>query len=49
MRRFDCEDGGELREYVGCKLDRKGDTLKITQPILVQSLKDEFELDEVPK
>jgi hypothetical protein len=41
----ECDDGGELTEYVGCKLDwdkQKG-TLKFTQPVLLQSFKDEFD------
>ena len=42
----DCEDSGELKEYVGCKVhyDREQRTVTITQPVLMQSLKDEFEL-----
>jgi hypothetical protein len=43
---FDCDDVGELKEYVGCKLDRNWEKreLKITQPVLLQSFSDEFEL-----
>jgi hypothetical protein len=44
MDAVECDDGGELTEYVGCKLDwdkQKG-TLKFTQPVLLQSFKDEF-------
>jgi hypothetical protein len=41
-----CEDSGELVKYISCKLDKdmEGRTMKITQPVLVQSLTDEFEL-----
>jgi len=50
-KRFDCEDVGELNEYVGCKIDydKKEGALKMTQPVLLQSYRDEFELpDEEP-
>jgi hypothetical protein len=45
MAMVDCDDGGELKEYVGCKIDhdREARRLKITQPVLLQSFKDEFE------
>ena len=46
MDRFECEDCGELKEYVGCKIDRDGRELKFTQPVLLQSYSDEFELPE---
>ena len=45
--RIDCEDLGELKERLGRKRDREGDSLLITQPVLVKSLKDEFKLDEI--
>jgi hypothetical protein len=43
---MECEETGELQEYVGCKLvrDVAGRTMKLTQPVLIQSLMDEFEL-----
>ena len=44
MMKLDCEDAGELQEYVGCKIERKGNRMKLTQPVLVQSLQDEFEI-----
>ena len=45
MDRFDCEDCGDLDEYVGCKITRLGnDALKFTQPVLLQSYNDEFDL-----
>ena len=47
MDRFDCEDCGELDEYIGCKIDRIDDgALKMTQHVLQQSYSDEFELPE---
>ena len=50
MKRFDCEDVGELTEYVGCKVDRDNAdeyaSIKVTQPVLVQSFVDEFGICE---
>jgi hypothetical protein len=49
MKIFDCDDQGPMREYIGCKVDyddeKKQRCTKITQPVLVQSLSDEFELN----
>jgi len=45
LRRFDCDDVGELNEYVGCKIDRTHERIKVTQPVLIQSLIDEFDTD----
>ena len=44
MSRFECDDCGEMKEYVGCKIVRKGRELKFTQPVLLQSFSDEFPL-----
>jgi hypothetical protein len=46
MDRFDCDEVGELKECVGCKIDRdmKEGSVKLTQPVLMQSHTDEFEL-----
>ena len=45
---FKCKYEGLLKEYVGSKIDiNRGDDgteIKITQPVLVQSLEDEFDL-----
>ena len=45
---FECKYEGTLTEYVGSKIDirRKsaGTSIKVTQPVLVQSLEDEFDL-----
>ena len=45
MQRFDCDNVGEVREYVGCKIDRdtQDGSMKFTQPVMLQSFKDEFE------
>ena len=44
-RHFKCDDIGKVKDYVGCKLDISSDgrSLRMTQPVLVQSLSDEFE------
>ena len=44
----DCNDIGEMKEYIGNKnnIDQHNKTLKITQPVLVQSLNDEFNFAE---
>ncbi len=44
MERFECNDCGEIKEYVGCKIVQDGRELKLTQPVLLQSYTDEFEL-----
>ena len=43
---FDCEDVGKMVEYVGCKVELNEDTrsIKLTQPVLLQSFQDEFQL-----
>ena len=33
---------GELNEYAGCKIERTSESMKFTQPVLLQSFKDEF-------
>ena len=47
MSLFDCDDLGEMKEYVGCKVERnwKEQWIKLTQPVLLQSFMDEFPLD----
>jgi hypothetical protein len=44
MERFDCKDCGDIEEYMGCKIVRMKILLKFTQPELMQSYNDEFEL-----
>jgi hypothetical protein len=48
MKRFECDEVGELKEYVGCKVDynREEGWIKLTQPVLMQSYTDEFDLPE---
>jgi hypothetical protein len=35
-----------LNEYVGCKIDRDEYYVKFTQPVMIQSYEDEFELNK---
>ena len=42
-----CDDVGELTEYVGCKIVRDKDSIQLTQPVLIQSFQDEFDLPAV--
>lgn len=42
---FECEDIGDLNEYVGCKISRN-DGFTFTQPVMLQSFKDEFDLPD---
>lgn len=48
FRKFECEDVGELREYVGIKIDRdyENGAMRLTQPVTLQSLEDEFDIPE---
>ncbi len=45
---FKTSELGPLNEYVGCKIehDREAGTMKFTQPVLIQSFEDEFEIPE---
>lgn len=47
-KQFDCEDIGEIIEYIGCKVDYDKDErwVKLTQPVLMQSFTDEFDLPD---
>jgi hypothetical protein len=42
---FTCEDIEELNDYIGCEVERdsKMGMLKLTQPVLVQSMQNEFQ------
>ena len=46
VSRFDCDDIGEVKEYIGCKIDKdvKDNIFKFTQPAIIQIFRDEFEL-----
>jgi hypothetical protein len=35
---------GDIKEYVGCKIERTKNSLKFTQPVLMQSYNDKFKL-----
>lgn len=42
MELFTCEDQGELKEYVGCKVERLKHACRFTQPVKLQRCYDEF-------
>lgn len=44
---FECDDIGDMNEYVGCKVDRSDGSFKLTQPVMIQSFGDEFEIGDV--
>jgi hypothetical protein len=48
MKLFDCDDVGTLKEYLGCKVDydQEAGTMRLTQPVMIQSFQDEFNLPE---
>ena len=48
IKRFDCDEIGNMNEYVGCKLERNYQTrsLKFTQPVMIQSFVDEFGVED---
>ena len=43
-----CDEVGELTEFIRCKLECSDRCLRITQPVLMQSFMDEFDLLEGP-
>jgi hypothetical protein len=51
-KHFTLDEQGEMLEYIGCKVehDRKNLWMKLTQPVMIQSFVDEFDLpDDSPK
>ena len=41
---FYCDDLGDMKEYVGCKIYRENRSFKFTQLVMAQSLKYEFDM-----
>jgi len=41
---FECDDIGDMEEF-GCKIDKEEGSIKFTQPVMLQSFKDEFDLE----
>ena len=39
---WDCKDLGELKEYVGCKVDQTEEWIRFTQPVKIQRFITEF-------
>jgi hypothetical protein len=48
MKEFNCDDVGELEEFIGCKIviNKTKKSARLTHPVLLQSLSDEFELGD---
>ena len=46
LQQFDCDEIGNMNKNVGCKIDRNFDdrTMKFTQPVMLQSFHNEFDL-----
>ena len=42
-RLWDCKDLGELKEYVGCKVDWTEETIRLTILVKIQRFEDKFE------
>jgi hypothetical protein len=50
-RHFTLNMQGEILEYIGCKVKHNGDGrwIKLTQPVIIQSFTDDFDLqDDAP-
>jgi hypothetical protein len=43
---FECNDIGGIEEYVRKKVEIDCEIIKLTQPVLIQSVKDEFEISD---
>jgi hypothetical protein len=45
MKHFKCDDVGEMKDYIGCKVicDHEKHEIELSQPVLVQSLFDEID------
>jgi hypothetical protein len=49
MSLFDCDDVGLMEEYISNKIEVGKHTKKLTQPMLLRSFVDEFDVDKVLK
>jgi Reverse transcriptase (RNA-dependent DNA polymerase) len=45
-KHFECDDIGSVQEYVGNKIEIDSESIKLMQLVLIQSLKDEFEISD---
>ena len=43
------DDIGEIEEFVGCKIERNGNSVRLMQPIITQSFVDEFKIGSVKR
>jgi hypothetical protein len=46
LSQFECDDVGEMAEYVGCKFERQQGFIRLMQPVLIQTLSNEFKLPD---
>ena len=46
MMKLNCNDAEELKKHFGCKIEREGNKMKLTQPVLVQRLEDELNITQ---
>jgi hypothetical protein len=48
-KHFALDEQGKLRKYVGCKIERSMNErwMKLTQPVMIQSFMEEFDLPDV--
>jgi hypothetical protein len=47
MERFDCDEVGKLTEYISRRVERGDGIMKLTQPVLLQSFEDVFDLPDM--
>jgi hypothetical protein len=45
-KHFECDDIGGIQEYVRSKVEIDSEIIKLTQPVLIQSVQDEFEISD---
>ena len=43
---FECDEIGELKEYIGCKIERGDNYMKATQPVMIKSFMDKFGINK---
>ena len=50
MTQFECDDCGQMDEYVGCTIEKlESGGIKFLQKVLVQSFNDEFDIADLKK
>ena len=48
MDRFECDNVGEMKDFVGCKIERKvsNNSFILTQPVIIRSFQGQIRSDE---